>query len=139
MGDASTVASNTEAGKAAGRISARINGALEGLPNAFRTAMENLDSECVEAKLNKAFSEYYLNHKKAVETVQKNGVTISENVVAAAARVEGTDVEVKGKYSSAFPYLNPLLVPAPENLPVGVLAPEYYDRNILLREINNKP
>lgn len=139
MGDASTVASNTEAGKAAGRISARVNGALEGLPNAFRTTMENLDGECVEAKLNKAFSEYYLNHKKAVETVQKNGVTISENVVAAAAHVEGTDGEVEERYRSLFPYLNPVLVPPAENTPVGVLAPEQYDRNILLREINNRP
>ncbi|GHC81968.1 hypothetical protein GCM10007079_22510 [Nocardiopsis terrae] len=128
MGEASTVAGNTEEGKAAGRISTRLTSALEGVTKAFETTSENLDQESVEAKINGAFSEYYLTYKQAVQTVERNGMAISENVIAAADRLDGTDWE------SGSGFLRRVDVPPPM-----LRSPDYYDPNHILREINNKP
>lgn len=128
MGEASTVAGNSEEARAAGRISTRLTSALEGVTKAFETTSENLDQESVEAKINGAFSEYYLSYKQAVQTVEKNGMAISRNVIAAADRLDGTDGESRSGFLKGVNEPPPML-----------RSPDYYDPKHILREINKKP
>ncbi|MGW5877520.1 hypothetical protein ACWFMI_13355 [Nocardiopsis terrae] len=127
MGEASTVAGNTADGAAGGRSSERAHELLAGISKAFETAMDGLDRESVEKRINSAFAAYYADHRGPVEKVEQNGVTISRNVVSAAERVNQADGEAEEGHRSAVPYvLNPIFTDQAQTLPVGVLAPEYY-------------
>lgn len=135
----SGVGSNTGEAAAAARIGQRVSDALDGISRRFETTADNLDSASLEAKINGAFSDYYIDHKQAVQTVESNGRTISRNAEAAAERISGTDHESEGGFTPMD--LSPL---RPSDVPVGVYSPEYlrqmgvqdYDTNHLLREVN---
>ncbi len=135
----SGVGSNPAEAAAAARIGQRVSNALNGISRRFETTAENLDSASLEAKINGAFSDYYIEHKQAVETVERNGPTISRNAEAGAERISTTDHESE----RGFAPMN-LGTLRSTDVAVGVHSPEYlrqaggedYDTNHLLREVN---
>ncbi|MEU3308080.1 hypothetical protein ACWGSK_02270 [Nocardiopsis sp. NPDC055551] len=122
MGEASMIAGNTGEGASGGRDSERTHELLAGVSKAFETAMDALDEESVEAKINGAFATYFADHKGPVEKVESNGITISRNIVSAAGLIERTDGEAEGEQRAAIPYLNPRLT-SPNQAPPGIAAP----------------
>ncbi|WP_067604207.1 hypothetical protein [Nocardiopsis listeri] len=122
MGEASMIAGNTGDGAAGGRDSEGTHELLAGVSKAFETAMDALDEESVEARINGAFATYFADHKGPVEKVERNGITISRNIVSASGLIERTDGEAEGEQRSAFPYLNPRLT-SQDQVPPGIAAP----------------
>ncbi|MFE9243578.1 type VII secretion target [Nocardiopsis sp. NPDC006938] len=119
----SEVGADTDEARAAARIAQRVSGALDGVTPSFETTADLLDEAAVEAKINGAFSKYFIDHKQDVQTVEKNGTTIAHNVEAAAQRISDTDHEAEEGFDH-----RPL---TPHD--AGV---QDYDTTRLLREIN---
>lgn len=146
MGKSSEVASNTAEGAAAGKKSVEANEVMRGVTKAFETRVDNLDRESVEKGLNGAFSAYFEKHRHKVDSVENSGVAISKNIISVAEHVSMTDGDAEKGFRPTGQFLNPALAPylnpkhADESqLPVGVMAPDYYERdpNLLRRGVND--
>ncbi|MEU3019074.1 hypothetical protein ABZ635_16940 [Nocardiopsis sp. NPDC007018] len=121
----SEVAANPEAVEAAARIAERVSGALDGVTHAFETRAELLDEASVEARINGAFSDYFVEHKEAVRTVEENGTTIARNARAAGERISTTDFE------AGLGFRHPTLDP-------HGYGTHDHDTSHILREINRE-